>query len=430
MVAFGTLTAASLAALLNAVLSAELGPEEYGVYTFIIATAALLGAVARLGLAPIIVRDLALSVDESAPDGTREPILAALGLTGGLAALLALVTISLLGLELLEIAGDLSPTEVGAMAVLFISTAIYTLSTESLRGMHRLPSASLLGLPIHRAVSLGLVLAVVLTFDDRIGVEAAVWMTAGAALTALVAAAGYLAMRIKRMPGRFPERRYVGRMARAGGPVLVAEILSLVSSRLPIWVLAATGAFGDAGVFGLALAFVTFIGLTQQIATGTLAPFVASSYHDGAHEELQSRIRVVAAATSALAALGGIALVAGGSFAVPRLLGSGFDDAVAVSAILLIGTVAGAVAGPCGLLLNLAGGERWTALASLISVLVAVSTVIPAAHLGGAIGAAIAIAASTVVRVVLAFRFARRITGISTAADFRGLYRLVRKPPV
>ncbi len=78
VVAAGTVVAASLAALLNGVLSTELGPDEYGVYICIIATAALLGATARLGLAPIVVRDLALSVDEGSPEGTREPILAAL----------------------------------------------------------------------------------------------------------------------------------------------------------------------------------------------------------------------------------------------------------------------------------------------------------------------------------------------------------------
>ena len=114
---------------------------------------------------------------------------------------------------------------------------------------------------------------------------------------------------------------------------------------------------------------------------------------------------------------------------MPRFFPSGFADAVGVAAILLIGTIATALTGPCGLLLNLTGNEKWAARASLISVGLAAIAIFPAGSAGGALGAAAVMAIATVLRVALLLRFAYQQTGIMTAADFPALYRSLRRSP-
>jgi len=84
------------------------------------------------------------------------------------------------------------------------------------------------------------------------------------------------------------------------------------------------------------------------------------------------------------------------------------------------------LAGPCGLLLNVTGNERWMARATVISVAVAAVAIYPAASSAGAIGAAIVMAGSTVLRVALQLLYARRQTGIATHADFPAFIRSIR----
>jgi O-antigen/teichoic acid export membrane protein len=217
------------------------------------------------------------------------------------------------------------------------------------------------------------------------------------------------------------------RMARDGAPLLVADVLAVAGNRLPIWVLATLGSFEDAGVYALAFAFVTVVGIAQRIQGGTLSPFVASAYHAGDRKALEKRVRITAAATSSITIAGSIALLFLGAILVPRVFGSDFEDTVAVAAILLLGTAAAVLAGPCALVLNVSGNERWTALASLIPVGIAAVVIFPASLLGGSIGAAAAMTGTSLVRTALHFFYAKRRTGVVTAADFPGLYRTLSR---
>ncbi len=67
------------------------------------------------------------------------------------------------------------------------------------------------------------------------------------------------------------------------------------------------------------------------------------------------------------------------------------------------------------------------ARASSISISLALVAVLPASAAGGAIGAAVVMAASTIVRVLLQLRYAMAQTGIFTAADFAALGRSLRR---
>ncbi len=424
MVAAGGIVSTALAAMINTLLGVELGATGYGRYAFVIATAALIGAVGRFGLGSILIRDIARSVDrEKASLGTREPILTALAITAGLTLLLALLTISPIGLSVMESWGGITASGVAALTLLFVAQSIYIINTDALRGLHRLASASILGLPVQRIVALGLITWFVYVAGDDLTPTTAMWFSASAAVVALAVSGTYLGYRIRDLPGARPNRRRARQMAGAGAPLLVTNVIGVAAGRLPIWVFALLGAFDAAGVYALATAFVGLVLLSHRTALKTLAPFVATSYHEGLHKELQKKIRIAAAATALLALALGAILIVVGTVAVPAIFGSDFEDTVVVAAVLLLGTSAMVLGGHAGLLLNVSGNQRWTALSSLISVGLAAIVIFPAAHFGGAIGAAAATAAATVLRVGLTVTFARRQTGIITIADFPALFR-------
>ena len=176
-------------------------------------------------------------------------------------------------------------------------------------------------------------------------------------------------------------------MVRDGTPILLTEVLGIAGTRLPVWVLAILGTLGEAGVFALATAYVTIIRFGHKTMVGTLSPFIATSYQSGDRKALEHRVRVAAAATSLMAMAGGSIMLVAGTVLVPRLFPAGFDDAVGVAGILLVGTIVTALGGPCGLLLNLSGNERWLARASVVSIGLAAIAIYPASAAGGAIGA-------------------------------------------
>lgn len=428
MVIAGSVLSSAFAAGLTTILGVELGDVGFGIYAFAIATAGLLGTLSRVGLDPIVVRDIARSVEDGKSRlGSRRPIVTALAITGLVALVLVLLTISPPGAALLESAGDLDFAMVGGLALLFSSQALYTINTQALRGLHYLGHASFLGLPIQRLVSFLLVAWVVWIAADDLTVSTAIWLTAAAAAVA-VAASGYvLWSRTRGVPGGAAKPAAAVRMAKDGAPVLLTDVLGVAGSRLPIWVLAIVGTLGDAGVFALATSFVALIRIAHKAAVDTLAPFVATAYHEGSREGLQNRVRVVAAGAALLAILASIGLVVVGSFAVPRLFGDGFEDAVPVATILLLGIVAIAMVGPTALLLNVTGNERWTARSSLISTGLAAALIIPATLAGGAIGAAAVMAASRAIGTSLQLRYVRRETGVDSLADFPALWRSLRR---
>ena len=424
MVAAGTIASSALAAVFTTILGVQLGDEGFGTYAFAIATAGLLGAVARVGLGPIVVRDIARSIgDDRARAGSRQPIVTALAITATLGVLIALLTASPLGVRALDALGDLDAAAVAALAVILASQALYITNSESLRALHYLGSAATLGLPTQRLISLILVAGAVYVVNRDLEPTSALWLTAVAAGVAVAASGSALWARIRDIPGGRLQRATAIRMARSGSPILLTNVLGLSATRLPVWTLAVLGSLDEAGTFALATAFVALIRLTHKTMINTLSPFVATAYHSGSRERLESRVRVAAAATSLLAVAAGIALLVVGSIAVPRVFGNDFENVVPVAAVLLVGTMTVVLAGPCGMMLNVTGNERWMARASIISVAAALVAIYPASSAGGAVGAAVVMAASLIVRVLLQLTFTKRRTGIRTYADFPALFR-------
>ena len=431
LVGTATIGSAIVAAVLTTTLGAHLGDEQFGAYAFVIATASLLEVVSRLGLSPIIVRDLART---AAADGngraSRRPIRDALGLTLIVSIILAAFVLSAPGSSLLEALGGDDAEQIplaGSLVVLFMAQGFYTVATESLRGLHRLGWASTLGLPVQRVLSLVAIAWAVVVLDAQLEAAEVVWIVAISAGAAALMSGGVLWRLSLPLRSTDFDLRPALAMAKDGTPILFSNILGVLGARLPVWALALVASLGDAGEFAVAASLVSVVELLHQIAARTLSPFIATAYHGGDRESLESQVRTISAGTSVLTIVASGVLLAGGAAFLPRILDPSFRNVVPLAAILLIGSLAWTLGGPCDLVLNLTGNEAWTARGSLIGIGVAAVAIFPVSLAFGAPGAAVVTAAATILRVGFHLHYVRRRVGMSTAADFAALARSVRR---
>jgi O-antigen/teichoic acid export membrane protein len=170
----------------------------------------------------------------------------------------------------------------------------------------------------------------------------------------------------------------------------------------------------DAGLYHVASRTASLITLSVSLANAFAAPHFAALYAEGNRQGLQSLTTTVTRWSFWSSAVIALALVA---FAEPvlGLFGRGFVGAWPVLAVLAIGQVVNAGAGPVGTLLNMTGRHGvnlrvtlWTMAANVVLTVAGVLAL-------GVAGAALAAAATMTAWNVWLHRLAARELGIDTS---------------
>jgi O-antigen/teichoic acid export membrane protein len=188
--------------------------------------------------------------------------------------------------------------------------------------------------------------------------------------------------------------------------------------RLPIWVLALLGEVGAAGVYALAATMAKSLLLVQSVGWQTLSPFFAGSWFEsGPTAWLEKRVRGVASVSTVAAALVGVLVLVAMHLVLPNLVGREYASAVPTALVLSVGTVLGIAAGQCGMVLNLTGNQRSTAVGAIAGLLAAAVLVPLGAITGGAVGSAAGTAVGIVTTNSLQAHMAFAKTGMHTTAS-------------
>jgi O-antigen/teichoic acid export membrane protein len=319
---------------------------------------------------------------------------------------------------------------IGFMAILVFSLPLQAAGAEVFRGLKRLGHASIIGLPMYRAIHLALIVAVPLSRTQRTPVVYLGLATLASALSLAVSLAA-LAMHRRELIWRRPTGTLVREFAIGGLPITATKGADEAAGRLPVWVLASLDQVGAAGVYALAAAMAKGLLLVQSIGWQTLSPFFARTWvESGATPWLERRIRGVASLSTVAAGLMA-AVVIGAMWAVlPTLVGQDYAEAAPTALVLAVGTVICIAAGQCGMVLNLTGNQRLAASAAGTGLAAAVVLVPTGAILAQAIGAASGAAAGMVVTNLLQARFAHSTTGMRTTANMStalGAFRHIRE---
>jgi len=397
------------------VLSHLLGVDGYGAYAFALAWALVLTSVAGLGLAPLVIRQVASS------HATREwaVLRGMLRWSNVLVLVAGLATAAVAGIVGFVFFRDdgelLRPFLVGLLLVVPLSLTM--LRQAAMQGIGRV----ILGRTPESLVAPGLFLVLVavvgVAMDDRFSSGWAIALQVLATMVAFAVGAVLLVGSLPRDARAAEPEVHAESWRRSALPLFALGVLLAASTQIGTIVVGAIGDPADAGVYSVAARLTAFIGFVMLAATYPLMPLVARLHAQQDDARMHS---VVAGSARTIFLLSLPIAVAVIVLAAPllRLFGAEFDTGSDAVRILAVGELVKAFIGLSGLVLVMTGHEARLTRAVALGVGANVVLALALVPLLGVEGAAIAAAVGMVSTQVLLEIDVRRRAGLSAAAFF------------
>lgn len=404
---------------LNALLARLLSPEELGAYFLALSLSSIGGMAVLQGLNQTVVRLIAESMGTGRP-GRAVSVIA-------LATRMVLAGALVVGLLVAFAGGQLatalfdSPSLAGVMALVAgwtVVTAFQSLYGEFFRGFHDIRLADLFSglLPtVIAVVALGVAKAAM----GSASLAQVLAVLIGCGLASNAAAA--LLLR-RTMPIEAPRDSMRPRaMYAIAMPILATNITLLALSQFPIWIIGALRSQEDVALFGASFRLMAQLEKPLVIVNAFLPPLIAEMHAKGERRELQ-RVAGSMAALAAIPALGLmlVFMVFGGEV-LGLVFGDYYSQGWPVLAVLCLGQIVNVLSGSCGMTLMMTGHQGTMLRITLLCGTLAVGGSFLLVERHGALGVAWAATVGLILQNALMLLAARRLGGIWTSADFRGL---------
>lgn len=169
--------------------------------------------------------------------------------------------------------------------------------------------------------------------------------------------------------------------------MMTSSLLFYILTWAPLGVLLVVASQTDVAWYGAAARFPTLIALVPTIQLTAGLPLISMAISRGRIADANQQIRHINVRATAVALASGAVLIAGGPW-IMALFGPGFDGAVPVLTVLVLGQVAAVVLGPASTLPLVTGYERHAMVALCVTLPVAVCAEVLLASRWGAVGAA------------------------------------------
>ena len=354
---------------ITVLLAWRLGSDDVGRYAQAFAFLSLLGLLSLSGFRAGLTRFVAVRLAQGDRLGLRGTVRLGIGLSTGVAALLALglyLAAPWLAGAVFHDAGLALPLRAVALA---LPAATFTDSAlAATQGFRTMKPFALVGLVFEPLARIGVSAALLAAGDGLRGAMSAL-VASNLAASALAAAA--LWRRLRSVPRAQGRQRAGADLRELFGFSLVSWGASIASTGL-IWadtiLIGAMRSSAEVGVYNVATRLVTLATFVMPAINSALGPRIADLYHRGMHDSLHSAYR---AATSWIVRLSLPAFIVLLAFPgeLLRLFGGGFAAGAAVTSILAAGKLVDAATGPCGLMLNMSGRPLWSMIDNLAVLL-------------------------------------------------------------
>ena len=329
-------------------LTRQLGVSGYGAYAFASAWALLLGIPATLGLAPLLVREVAAYRVTQSWGNVR-------GLLRRANQVVVAASLAVCGTALLvSYVSGWPPAELHRPTLLALVlipvTGLVSLRQAAIQGFGRVVLARLPEAVVGPAILLLLIAVLGPALDDRFNASWAV----GANVTAMFLAAALGVMMLRRtLPAdvqRVPRQFETGRWARLALPLVLFGAIQAVNVQLGTVLVGALGGSREAGIYSVANRAAGLISFVLLGAMPALMPVIAGLH---ARRDL-ARLQVLLTRSSRLVFLSSLPIALGVIvFAGPLLRIFGLEFEGGVDALRIIAA---------GQLVNIAFGYPGTAL--------------------------------------------------------------------
>lgn len=410
--AVGTLLSLAVALALARIL----GPEGYGVYSYVVALVTVLNIPAHLGLPQLVVRETARA--QSSADW---PALKGMWRWAS--------SIAVASSLLLAVAGG---TAAWLLADRFteaqLSTFAWGLALVPLLVMVRLCDAALQGLrhvvagqvpdQVLRRGLVVIVLVLALSFGAGGILTADRAMALHVIAAASAFAAGAVLLRRVRAPeiGSASPRYEHGAWARAVIPLGLTAGMMLINRHADVVLLGLFVEAEQVGVYRVAVQAAMLVAFGLQTVNLVVGPYITRMNNRGDHRQLQRLAAGAAQAALAVALPAALVFILFGDTMLELIVGADYVGGASALAILAVGQLVYAGTGPVGQLLNMTDYERVltrTVASAAVGNILANLALIP---LWGMNGAAVATAATFVVWNVLLARAVKKRLGINSTA--------------
>ena len=395
------------ATLLTTVLLARImGVTEFGTFSFVIATVTLLGIPAILGVDRLLTRDIAVHVSRSAFGLARgllrraQQFVLATSLTLALVAAVVawVVTVG-------EISASLAAFLLGLAALPFL--AIGRVVQGALMGLHHILLGQSAEYVLRPMILLGLVIvfaALGATVDAPVAVLFQGLSLAIACLVSVLLLRSRTPAAIRASEPLYATRQWISTAASLG----LLTGATLMNSQIGVALLGVLSGPDSSGLYAVAQRGALLIAFPLSALNTAIAPTTARLWSSGENQRLQ-RLVTLSARRILLTALPFVlGYVLFGRAILVTLFGPDFAGAEIALSILAFGQLANVATGPVTTLLVMTGHERKAALgiaAGAVVNVIGCAALIPGLGVAGAaVAAAVALAVSNIVLVVVAQR--------------------------
>ncbi|MCR9259120.1 MAG: oligosaccharide flippase family protein [Pseudomonadaceae bacterium] len=411
----GLLKISSLAftTIASIIVARQLGPAAYGQVTFVLAVMSLLSIPSNNAMGPLLVREV--SVHEQAG---RWSILSGLlswsrKVTAG-AVLVILFPLTIGATVVFTRNQSIDAMLFVIAAPLLVAWALAGRVSNTLLGLQRTVLAQFFDWFAHPAIYL--LCIGTLWYFQSLGPATVL----GSTLFALAFATlvGYLVLQnnlpadIRSVEKEFLQRDWIS----SWRYFIFLQLISVANLRAPILFMGLLSNETEIGLYRVAENITSMVAVSFLIINIVLGPYVSRLHASGQLEELGRIAR--SAARIALGVTLPAAFVIGlfGEWVIVFLFGVEYEDAALPLALLLISQVLNVACGSVGLILNMAGLEKRALRSWFIALVVNILACTVLIPVYGALGAAVAIGASTIVWNISLLNLIRKLLGINVAA--------------
>jgi O-antigen/teichoic acid export membrane protein len=404
------LFARGLAVITGVIYARFLGPEQYGLYAYVMSIAALLILPVIAGLPNLIIREVAnLQLDEK-----WQHLQGIISWSRWYVLIISFITAVI---SILAIYYDFFKPSVASLLVIALMIipfrGLLVQQGAILNGFRKPILAQIPSQILAPVITLSLLSFLIFNNNELTG-EVLIKISAVASLLAFFLSAWYLNKIIKQ-ESKIEKPKYLIKQWHVSlTPFTLMVIIGTSSTELASVFLGWLANTESVAFFKVAMQGVLLIALGLRSINSVIMPQVARFYRQGDLKQTQE-ILTKSVRISCLVSLPIIlALIFFGQFAIEVLFGKEYLSAYPLLVILCVGQAVNVLMGSVGLVLNMTGNEKRTLkLLSMTFILnlILLATLVP---MYGAIGAAITVSVSLVFSNLLMGIYVFRLLGLKT----------------
>lgn len=407
-------TNAGLMFLSTVLLTRLLGATGYGIYAYSISLVTLLALPALAGLPNLVVRETAKGRTHGRPDLIK----GVWQWAGRVAIALSLVLVGIGGPLLVMGQGGLKSLAGQTMAWALLLVPLITLSylrEAALRGLQRVILGQLPEFIVRPGLFLLFIGSLALLRSKALSPPIAMMLYAMASFLSFIIGAWFLWRHTPQIVGQSsPSVQTRGWLASSITFALM-DGFNIVDQQASTVILGFFTTLDVVGCFQVAKQASILAVFGLDAINAVIAPRIAGLWAQNAKAHLQRLMTRSAQAAFAFSAFVTVAFVLIGQLFLQLVFGPEFNSSYLPALILFVGQMVNAVTGPVGLLLAMAGYERYVAKAKGIAMVVNILAGVALVPVLGIIGAAIAVSVSLAISNVLLWWNAHQHLGINSA---------------